>query len=85
MAANDPEDVASVYADASPTPGKPLTKATSPAGWFTSTAAEGYIQELLNRFESRHPEAARELGYIANEAKWSTGWKGFGRMLEDLA
>lgn len=72
------------YADLSPTPGVPLKKGSPTREWFTSLQAEGYVQELLLRFESHHPEAAKDLAYIANEAKWSTGWRGFGRMIEEL-
>lgn len=55
------------------------------SSWFGTGAAEGYTQVLLERFNERHPDAASELAFIANEAKWSVGWKGFGRqMLEVL-
>lgn len=72
------------YTDLSPTPGVPLRKGSPSPDWFMSPPAEGYVQELLVRFDERHPEAARELSFIANEAKWSTGWKGFGRLIEEI-
>lgn len=73
------------YADLSPNKGEPLTRGKPSADWFGSGAADSYVQQLLERFEERHPDTAKELAVIANEAKWSTGWKGFGRwMLEVL-
>lgn len=69
------------YADLSPS-GAPLA---GPTPFFGTGAAEGYVQELLTRFEARNPEAAAELAFIANEAKWAVGWKSFGRqVLEQL-
>lgn len=55
-----------------------------PEGWFGTHAGEGYVQALLLRFEERNPEAAKELEYIMNEAKWSTGYRDFGRMVLEL-
>lgn len=66
------------YADLSPS-GEVLKGPDS--AWFSTGAAEGYVQALLERFESLNPQAAAELAFIANEAKWSVGWKAFGRMI----
>lgn len=72
------------YHDLSPTPGEPLERGKPNREWFGSGAGEGYTQELLARFEERHPDAARELRFIANEAKWSSGWRDMGRMVEEV-
>lgn len=63
-----------------------LTRPGDPtAPEFGSGAAEGYVIALLERFEERHPEAAKEFAIIANQAKWTVGWKSFGRSaLEQL-
>lgn len=71
------------YEDLSPTPGHSLTKGKPTADWFGSGEGEGYVQALVARFEQRHPDAAKELRFIANEAKWSTGWRGLGHMIEE--
>lgn len=71
------------YADLSPTD-RPLTRDKPSPEWFGSGAADGYVQTLLERFEERHPEAAAELAFIANEAKWSCGWRDFGRLALEL-
>jgi len=67
------------YADLSPSPnGQPLN---GPSPLWGNPAGEGYIQTLLERFEERHGvDVTRELVFIMNEAKWTTGWKGFGRL-----
>ena len=83
--ATEEQRIALRYHQLSPTPGHPLTKGKPNSTWFTSTQAEGYIITLLETWARHHPEAAEELVYIANEAKWSTGWKGFGRSIEELA
>lgn len=72
------------YHDLSPTPGAPLERGRPSPDWFGSAAGEGYTQELLARFEERNPTAAAELRYIANEAKWSSGWRDLGRMIEEV-
>ncbi len=79
------------YAELSPlTPPAPLTINSMrtlnkrPEGWFGTGAASGYVQSLLTQFEESHPEAAKELACIANEAKWSSGWKDFGRLILEV-
>lgn len=72
------------YHEHSPTPGRPLTKGKPTPSWFGSGAADGYIQTLLETFESHHPEATQDLVYILNEAKWSTGWRSFGRLALEI-
>jgi hypothetical protein len=69
------------YHSLSPTPGRPLTKGRPNGEWFGSAPAEGYVSALIEKFAETHPEAFEDLQYIANEAKWSTGWKGLGRMI----
>jgi len=78
------------YEDLSPVD-RPLDKAimerlnAKPEGWFGADAlGGGYVQVLLERFASRNADAAAELAYIANEAKWSSGWKDFGRQILEV-
>jgi hypothetical protein len=72
------------YLDLSPMSGTPLTRGKPSAEWFGSGPADCYVQALLERFEERNPTAAAELAAIATEAKWSTGWKGFGRWILEV-
>lgn len=72
------------YHALSPTPGVPLRRGAPDSNWFGSGPADGYVQALLEAFEKAHPEAAKDLAYIANEAKWSSGWKGFGRLILEI-
>jgi hypothetical protein len=79
-----PSTIATRYGDLSPTPGTPLKLGKPNPEWWASGAAEGYTQALLEAFATHHPEAAKDLAFIANEAKWSVGWKGFGRMILEV-
>lgn len=82
------------YGELSPIgPGSPLTKErmqklnARPEGWFGTGAASGYVEALLNQWETSPPDPstfALELKYIANEAKWSVGWKDFGRLILEV-
>lgn len=84
-------DIDARYGDLSPLdPAQPLNLERMrklnqrPEGWFGTGAASGYVQALLEKFEATHPGAAKDLRYIANEAKWSAGWKDFGRLIIEL-
>lgn len=79
-----PSTLASRYHDLSPTPGVPLKPAKPNREWWGSGPAEGYVQALLEAFEANHPEAAKDLAYIANEACHSVGWKAFGHMIKEV-
>jgi hypothetical protein len=72
------------YADLSPNTGEPLTRGKPTPDWFGSGPADAYVQQLLERFANRHADAATELAWIANEAKWSVGWKSFGRWILEV-
>lgn len=72
------------YQDLSPNQGNPLERGRPNREWFGSSPASGYVQSLLERFEERNPEAALELAFIANEGKWSTGWRELGRLAEEI-
>jgi len=82
--ATQDQRIAMLYGDMSPTPGSPLSLGKPNADWWASAAADGYVQALLEKFEATHPEAAKDLAFIANEAKWSHGWKAFGRMILEV-
>lgn len=53
-------------------------------GWFGTQRGEGYIMALLSTFEERHPEAAKELDAIANEATWTIGHRAFTKMILEV-
>lgn len=55
-----------------------------PGPGFGSGVAEGYVQELLESFETSYPDAAADMKFIANQAKWAVGWKSFGRMIIEV-
>lgn len=51
--------------------------------WGSETAA-GYFQALVARFvEHLTPDQVADLRYVLNQGKWSVGWKGAGRILEE--
>ena len=84
MSAITDQGVHDAYADLSPNNGQPLVRGKPSPDWFGSGPADSYVQALLERFEERHPAAAKELAAIANESKWSVGWRGFGRWILEI-
>lgn len=71
-------------ADAQPLTQLAMRALNTRGGWFGTQRGEGYILGLLDRFEERHPEAAKELDAIANEATWTIGHRAFTKMILEV-